>query len=60
MGEEKKENILEKYEPGRRRDYAYTAAFRIPYMLQSVILLAVTGTLLALRGFLCVTFSAIE
>lgn len=55
MGEEKKENILEKYEPGWRRDYAYTAAFRIPYMLQSVILLAVTGILLALRGFLCLT-----
>lgn len=55
MEEEKKGNILEKYEPGWRQDYAYTAAFRIPYALQSVILLAVTGILLVLRGLLCLT-----
>lgn len=36
-------------------DYAYTSAFQIPYAMQSVILLAVTGILLVLRGLLCLT-----
>ena len=36
-------------------DCAYTSAFQIPYAMQSVILLAVTGILLVLRGLLCLT-----
>lgn len=51
--ERKEPAISERYSPGWRRDYAFTKAFRLPYIQQVLTLLMITGIFLFMRAVFC-------